>query len=374
MQTEKSREELVELTRRLLAFDTTNPPGRELEAMQFCAQWLEGAGFRCELQHLSPGRANLVATRGLGEGLPLCFSGHLDTVPLGDAPWSVPPFEGIVEDDFLYGRGATDMKGAIAAFMLACRDNHPVRGGVSILLTAGEETGSDGARELAAAGLIPAAGAMIVGEPSANRPLAGHKGAFWLKLGIAGKAAHGSTPDQGVNAIIRALPVLDRLAQLDLDIRHPLLGSATANLGTIRGGHNVNSVPDLCEFTLDIRSVEGISHEDLLGRVRAAAGADATIEVLIDLPPVWTDPQDPWFRKARSAVSAIAGQELQAGTATYFTDASVLKPAMNDLPVLILGPGTVEQAHRTDEHVRVSKLLEAVAIYGALLRDWDGRV
>jgi succinyl-diaminopimelate desuccinylase len=368
------QQDVVDLTRRLLAFDTINPPGQEIQSMEFCASWLRNIGFECTLHRHSATRGSLIATRGTGEGRSLCLSGHLDTVPLGDAPWRWSPFNGQVEGDRLFGRGSSDMKGAVAAFMLACRETPSIKGGVTILLTAGEETGCDGARWLAEAGLLPEAGAMIVGESSDNRPLSGHKGAYWLKLMASGRTAHGATPELGVNAILKAAPLLARLADFTLDVRHPVMGSATWNLSTIHGGLNINSVPDCCELTLDLRSVEGIDHPEIRRRVEELAGVEFNVEVLLDLPAVWSDPGQVWFAKAIQTISRVTGITYDPGVASYFTDASILKPRMNDLPVMILGPGSLDQPHRTDEHVLISRLVEAVEIYSALLREWDYRM
>ncbi|MGV6875235.1 M20 family metallopeptidase [Pseudochelatococcus sp. B33] len=366
-------QDLVDLARKLIALDTINPPGQESEAVMFCASWLKNIGFDCTVHSHSPTRASLIATRERGSGLPLCFSGHLDTVPLGNAPWTRPPFDGLTEGDWLFGRGSSDMKGGVAAFLLACREVTSVKGGVTIILTAGEETGCDGARWLAEAGVLPAAGAMIVGESTDNRPLAGHKGAYWLKLVTHGKTAHGATPDRGVNAILKATPLLSRLTGLDLGVSHPVMGRATWNLGTIHAGLNTNSVPDRCEMTLDLRSVDGITHAEIRDKMGALAGPDIDIETLLDLPAVWTDPDEPWFAQSAGTIARITGVASEPAVASYFTDASILKPAMQDLPVMILGPGSVDQPHSTDEHIRISRMIEAVELYSALLREWDGR-
>lgn len=258
--------DVVALTRALIGFDTINPPGREAPAMRFCQELLERAGFACRLIDHGKHRASLIAERGPGGGL--CFSGHLDTVPLGRAPWSREAHGGAVEGDRLYGRGSSDMKGGVAAFLVAAaRSGAPV----TVLLTAGEETGCDGARWLAEAGRLPRVRAMIVGESTGNRPLAGHKGALWLKLSTEGRTAHGAAPHLGINAIGLMATTLARLTGWQPEAHHPRMGRATANLGTIRAGINVNSVPDLCELTVDLRSVEGW----IMRRWRPRCGASA---------------------------------------------------------------------------------------------------
>lgn len=353
---------VVALTRKLVAFDTINPPGREEEAMRFCAALLESIGFACRLIDHGAGRASLIAQRG-AEGA-LCFSGHLDTVPLGRAPWTHPAHEGVIEGDRLYGRGSSDMKGGVAACLVAAARTS---GALSVILTAGEETGCDGARWLAEAGLLPRARALIVGESTDNRPVPGHKGALWLKLSAHGRTAHGATPELGVNAIGLMAGTLSRLCTYQPAERHPLMGRASCNLGTLRAGINVNSVPDLCELTVDLRSVAGVEHAKLREEIHALCDAGIGIETLLDLPAVWTDPEEAWFADAAATASAVTGQATAVTCANYFTDASILKPAMGNPQVMILGPGSVDQPHGTDEYVYLSRLTEAVEIYAALI-------
>lgn len=356
--------DVIALTQSLISFDTINPPGQEAEAMQFCASLLETIGLDYRLIDHGNGRSSLVAQRGSGGGL--CFSGHLDTVPLGGATWTYPPHEGRIVDAKIYGRGSSDMKGGVAAFMVAAAQS-PRDLPLSIILTAGEETGCDGAHWLAEAGELPKVGALIVGESTDNHPLAGHKGALWLKLQARGRTAHGATPELGVNAINAMSATLSRLGPFQPDVVHPMMGRATCNLGTLQAGININSVPDLCELTVDLRSVQGVTHAQLKQAVRDRCDPELKMETLLDLPSVWTDPNDAWFASAAAMVRTITGQAEGPACATYFTDASILKPALGDPPVMILGPGQVDQPHGTDEYVRVSRLVEAVGIYAALI-------
>ncbi|WP_281981379.1 M20 family metallopeptidase [Thalassorhabdomicrobium marinisediminis] len=357
-------QDVVALTRRLIAFDTINPPGQEAAAMQFCADLLREAGFECHIRDFGGDRAGLIGTRGAGRGI--CFSGHLDTVPLGRAQWRHPPFEGALRDGRLYGRGSSDMKGGVAAFMVAAARTTPDTP-ASIILTPGEETGCEGARWLVDTEKLPAATGMIVGESTDNQPVAGHKGVVWLKLTSTGRTAHGATPELGENAIAKMAPTLARLCQYAPNYHHSRMGNATCNVGTIQAGKNTNSVPDLCEVTVDLRSVSGVDHDVLIEEVKALLDSDVSISPLIDLPNVWTEPGDPWFAKANEIALSFTEHENTRDCVNYFTDASILKPAMGDLPIMILGPGQIDQPHVTDEYVRVSRLIESVDIYAALM-------
>lgn len=354
--------DVVALTQKLIAFDTVNPPGQEAACIRFCAELLQTAGFDCRIIDHGNDRCGLIATRGDRPGL--CFSGHLDTVPLGRSRWLYAPLGGSVVDGRLYGRGSSDMKGGVAAFLTAASTTQAP---ASVILTSGEETGCDGARWLVEKGSLPKAGAMVVGESTDNQPVPGHKGALWLRLTTTGRTAHGATPEQGENAIARMAETLARLCRYRPRHTHPLMGQASCNIGTLQAGINPNSVPDLCALTADLRSVAGVTHDTLAEEVRALCDSEVDIKRLIDLPAVWTDPDDPWFAAACQQVCAMTEHAAHRACVNYFTDASVLKPAMGDLPVMILGPGQVDQPHVTDEYVRVARLVEAVGLYAALI-------
>ncbi len=369
--------DVVSLTRALVAFDTINPPGQEEACALYLKDLLDKAGFTTELIPMGPGRANLVAHLGRTDQC-LCFTGHMDTVPLGARPWSTDPHGGEIVDGRLYGRGTTDMKGGIAAFVVACLEEaERIResGGVRLVITAGEETGGDGAVVIAESGKLGTASALVVAEPTSNVAYVGHKGAYWLKVRTSGITAHGSMPERGVNAIGKAARVVERLMAYDFGNQpHPELGAATLNVGTIHGGLNVNSVPDRAEIGVDIRTIPGLDHEDLRASLADWLGEDADIEPFVDLPALWGDPDHPWLRQAIGCACSITGHQPASGeprTATYFTDASILTPAFGGIPTVVLGPGEPGLAHQTDEYCRVDRLNEAVEIYRALIRETE---
>src|SRR5947199_3949585 len=183
----------VELSRELIAFNTINPPGNELSCIRHLENILADAGAKTSLQNFAPERANLIARiGGVDSKPPLCFTGHVDTVPLGNAAWSVDPFAGEIIDGKMYGRGSTDMKCGVAAFVAAIGNmagQLDGLGGVVLVITAGEEIGCEGAFHLARAGIVGRAGAIVVAEPTSNAALVGHKGALWLRLTLKGVTA-----------------------------------------------------------------------------------------------------------------------------------------------------------------------------------------
>src|SRR6185437_2870919 len=168
------------LTRELLTFDTINPPGLERACARRLGSLLEQAGFAVAYHEFAEARTSLIAQIGVRDArAPICFTGHIDVVPLGAAPWTHDAFAGETDGDRMYGRGSTDMKSGIAAFIVAALELAPelARGpGLVIVITAGEEIGCEGAKHLADHGLLGRAGAIVVAEPTANYPYIGHKG------------------------------------------------------------------------------------------------------------------------------------------------------------------------------------------------------
>jgi succinyl-diaminopimelate desuccinylase len=365
----------VELTRRLVAFDTVNPPGNERACAEFLADLLGDGGFDVALHALGPDRANLVATlRRSSDRPPLVFTGHIDVVPLGAREWSHDPFAATIVDDRMYGRGTSDMKSGVAAFVcaaLAEANDTAHAADTTLIITSGEETGCDGAASLVAGGQLGAAGAIIVGEPTGNTVCVGHKGALWLHAITSGITAHGSMPEKGDNAIYKAADVITKLKTFAFVAdAHAALGTPTLSVNTVRGGLNINSVPDRTEVGVDIRTIPSVDHGALRQTLQAHVGHETRLEVFLDLPGVWSSPEGAWIRSVAAAAARITGERGAPGTATYFTDASVLTPAMGAPATIILGPGEAGQAHQTDEWCSVQKIRAAVEIYRAVLRDW----
>lgn len=363
----------VDLTRDLLRFDTINPPGRERPCAERLAALLEGAGFTVAMHEFAPARTSLVARLGRG-GRPLCLTGHIDTVPLGAAGWKRDPFAGDIDDGRLYGRGSSDMKSGVAAAVTAAVRLAPRLGatpGLEIVVTAGEETGCEGAMHLAATGALGHAGALLVAEPTCNVPMIGHKGALWLRARTTGITAHGSMPERGVNAVYAAARAVTRLETFAFDVpAHPVLGRPTLNVGTIAGGLNINSVPDAATIGVDIRTVPAQRHAALTRTLAEHLGPDVLLEPVVDVEGVWTEPTHPWVREVFEVAAPVLGSPPEVRAAPYFTDASALTPAYGGVPTVILGPGELTLAHQTDEYCLVERVEQAVELYVEIVRRW----
>jgi len=364
------------LTRELLRFDTINPPGDEDACARHVGRILEGGGFDVRYHETGARRTNLIARiGGSADRAPLCFTGHLDVVPLGTAPWSRDPFAGEIADGRLYGRGATDMKSGIAAFVVAATRLAPRLAGTPglvLVITADEEMGARGALRLARVpGALGTAGAIVVAEPTGLEPLVGHKGALWLRAKTSGVTAHGSMPERGVNAVSRAARAVIQLEAYEFGVApHPVLGRPTLNVGTLHGGLNTNSVPDAAEMTVDIRTIPGLKHAALARSLRDWLGADVALEPLADTEGVWTDPAHPWMQEIFELVTPVLGRRPEPRGAPYVTDASALTPAYGGAPTVILGPGELALAHQTDEYCLVERIAQAVDLYVEIARRW----
>jgi len=365
----------VQLTKDILRLNTINPPGNEEACARSLGAVLEAAGFRIRYHSFGPARVNLLADIGMArDKAPLCFTGHIDVVPLGAAPWRRDPFAGETDAGKLFGRGSSDMKSGVAAFVVAAVRMAPYlanTAGLTLVITAGEETGCEGAFHMQRDGVLGRAGAVVVAEPTSNYPFVGHKGAFWLRAKTKGVTAHGSMPEKGDNAIYKAARAVEKLEAFHFaNPSHALMGQATLNVGTIQGGLNINSVPDQATIGIDIRTVPTVDHGELLNILAQQLGSEVELETLMDLESVYTDPQQPWMQSVFDVMTSILGSRPMPRVASYFTDAAALNRAYNDPPTVILGPGEPQMAHQTDEYCVIERIDQAVAAYEELIRRW----
>jgi acetylornithine deacetylase/succinyl-diaminopimelate desuccinylase len=375
-------EELLAFARRLVAIPSYGPDhGWETGVAQAVEEFFRREGIPVSRQPVVDGRENVVARLpGRRDGRPmLLLNGHMDTVPPSSS-MRYPAFAAEVRDGRLWGRGAVDMKGALAAMIAAFAALH--RAGVRpprpIVLAAviGEETGGLGTAALGVNG--PPAEMAVVGEPSGMAIIPAHRGAFRCDIVVHGRAAHGSTPELGVNAIVlaaRLIAALDeRLPVMWKDQRHPALGGPSVNIGTIRGGVAGNVVPDRCEFTFGKRWIPGDSPEricaDLEAVIAATVGAERA-EIRRDTgsgtmarPPLETPPDHPLVAALAAAIEEVSGRPARFGRFQAFTDGALLQAA--GTPAVIFGPGDLALAHTDEEHVDVGALAPAARIYARL--------
>lgn len=284
---------------------------------------------------------------------------HVDTVPATDpAGWQRDPFGADLDGGRVWGRGGSDMKAGLVAAVAAVAAADP-QVPLALLLTSDEEIGSRGAAAAAGAVADLAVGAVVVPEATGNRVVLGHRGALWLAVRATGRAAHGSTPERGHNALLDLVAVLGRAGRELPLATDPFLGTETWNPGVLQAGTVPNVVPDRAEVLVDQRTVG--TGAGLADWWRAQPEV-ADVGVLVDLPPVRTDPADPWVAGLPATV--------EPGPATYFTDASVLGAVTGGAPVVVWGPGTPSVMHAVDEYVEVAEVDQAVTALGTVLGRW----
>ena len=356
------------LLNELIALPSVNPallPGGDPRAgerrvAEFLAVTAARAGLDVSLQEVFPGRSNVVAVLDAARKPErrVLLAPHMDTVGVA----SEEQFKPVTRAGRVYGRGACDTKGSVAAmlsalFDLASRSTRPAATEIVFCALIDEEVGQAGSRFLVRRGFK--ADLAIVGEPTRCQVVTAHKGDLWLKLETRGKAAHGARPDLGRNAVHEMAKIVDLL---ETDYagklsrrRHPLLRPPTINVGAIAGGRQPNIVPDRCTIDIDRRTLPGESDaavkREILGVIRRsglkATLADTKGEAVA--PPMQTDPQLPLVRQFLRA----AGQTRPLGV-DFFTDAGVL--AAGGIPSVVFGPGDIAQAHTVDEWIAISQL------------------
>jgi acetylornithine deacetylase len=374
----------VALTRLLVQVDSRNPglvpgaPGEGDVARALCAI-LASWGFEASLQDVVQGRPNVVARIGATGRRSLMFNGHLDVV--GVEGMTHPPFDAVSRDGRLYGRGATDMKGGVAAMCCAAwrAAQWGLAGEIIIAAVVDEEWQSAGTKGLIDRGIR--ADACIVTEPTRLAIAPAHKGFTWTEVTLTGRAAHGSRYDVGVDAIRHAgllLAELDHLEREEL-VRHthPLLGRASWHASSVSGGSGWSTYPDRCVVEIERRTVPGESPDDAvremeraLGRVIAAApNVTASVrhvfsqfpsDVAVDAPVVRA-----LDRAMRSAGEPVAVEGLSA-----WTDAALLNAA--GIPAICYGPGDISLAHSATEWVAEAEVTRATSVLERLARDWCG--
>lgn len=362
------------LAQKLIQFPSLNPPGAEKACIEYLAGLLSDGGLTVATFEFAPNRPSLIAKiAGSESDEPLCFTGHVDVVPLGAEIWTTAPFAGSIRNGKLFGRGASDMKAGVAAFVVATlaqvENRTKFRRGVTLVITAGEETGCQGAFHLAQLGVLGSSALLIVAEPSSNSPIIAHKGSLRLSISARGRTAHSSMPELGDNAICKIVEWIRSLNAFQFNVpAHSLLGKTTASVTTIFGGQNINSVPDFAGFTVDFRTIPAHRHSDLLDDVEKLLGTEARIEVVTDFKGFATQPNDRAIEPLIDILSKRSGKRPTLTGAPYFTDASALVPGFNNVATVVIGPGEAAQCHQTDEFCYVDHIEEAFHIYSALIQ------
>lgn len=365
---------MKEFLQKLIQAETTTEKG-ELAAAQIIAAELNQSGIESRIETWDQTRANIIARISSNRRRKaLLFVCHLDVVGPGEAQWTHPPFAAVESEGKIYGRGAADMKGCIAAVVTAIRQiaesGTQLQGDIILLGAAGEETDSCGARRFI--GNRPAIGGLagvIITEPTEFEVVTAHRGLLWLEITTKGKAAHGSTPHLGVNAISSMKSVLDELENHKIPFEpHEVLGQCSMSINKIAGGQAINIVPDKCTIAVDIRTLPSQNHNDIvadldgiLARLRKGNSQFAgEVSIIRDVGALETDSNCDFVKNFCSTV----GRNNTKGVG-FTTDGPYF--ASLGAPVVVFGPGKSELCHKPDEYIDLADVEKGFELYESII-------
>ena len=370
---------LTDLAQQLIQLDTQAPEPGEGAAADLLEGYLRERGFTVTRQEVAPGRPNLTADLGEGDG-GLILEGHTDVVSVGDAgAWRVPPFEGRIEGDLLHGRGSADMKAGLAAAIAAALAVRAVlpepRRRLRLAILCDEEGLMLGVKAFVRAGYAAGFAGAIICEPEENEVCLVQKGAMRAWVDFTGKMAHGAMPYAGANPIPAAAAFVSGLAAIArAQPIHPVLGEVylTPTVFEASAGPGQNNViPGACRVGLDVRTVPGVDHAALTGEIQAhltatlAAfpGVTAALDVYEDRPATETPPGASIVQAVKEALT-LTGQPVRHGGVPGATDGTFLS-AWGGVPIVTIGPGDRSIPHQRDEWVSISQMVAAARMYAA---------
>ena len=374
MRTEEKKE-LVDFLQKLIQINSENPPGNESKIANFIKEYLLKNGIDSEIVHLEEGRDSLVAKIPGKEENNLAFCGHLDTVRVKEEYWKKPLFQGLIENDRMYGRGTSDMKGGVAAMIYAAilfkRIGIISQKTILLALTADEEWKYKGAKDLTDKGYFNQTDFLIIAEPSTLQVSSGEKGELWITAKIFGKSAHGSTPEVGINSIVAGSDlVMEVTRQYEkLFKTDDFWGKTSLNIGQFHGGVQVNVVPNYSEIQFDFRVISENDRQKVIDMFKTIGKYIAKkhqirfeTEIFNYKYPIFTDPKNPYIQKFMKA----AGVE-EVFITKYCTDGATIIPEKK-IPFIIYGPGDIAQAHQNDEYIELESLYRSVDTFFKFLK------
>jgi succinyl-diaminopimelate desuccinylase len=372
---DSEKKELNELLQRLIQIKSVNPPGNEDGIANFIKEFLLKNNIPSKLIPLEEGRSSVLAKIEGKEERNITLCGHLDTVRVIEEGWTKPPFQGLIEEGKMYGRGTTDMKGGVAAtiysvILLKRRGITPQKK-VQLALTADEEWGYRGAKTLVDQGFFDQTDFLIITEPTNLQVAVGEKGELWIKAKFYGKSAHGSTPELGVNTVVPGSKFVLEVSEeyKKLFNQDPLWGNNSINIGQFHGGVQVNVVPNYSEVQLDFRVISEEDKKRALELVRKK-GQDIAEEFRVQFkeeifnyhPPIFTSLDNLYIQKFMQ----VAGVK-EATIVKYCTDGGTIIPEKK-IPFIIFGPGDIAQAHQNDEYIELESLYQSVDTFLEFLK------
>ena len=379
-----NEQEVIDLLSQLIAINSVNADLKggvgEAALGEFVTQYLSDLGCEVEQQEVLPNRCNVFGRfpASMSDKKTLLLEAHMDTVPLEPMPDALKPR---IADGRVHGRGASDTKGSLAgmlyAFKMLSRRPEELSCNPVLMAAVDEEAKQQGI--CAYAQTKPKLDGAVVGEPTYLVPVTVHKGCVRWRVRAVGKAAHSSRPHEGNNAIYQIVAFINQFrAQMESSLparSHLMAGLPTATIGVIRGGIQVNTVPDACYVEIDRRTVPGEDTDEILAEVdeliRNLVKQDSELSIVREEPfdvseYLDTPPDSDIARIAVAACRSILGTG-ELGTVDYGSDASKIA-TIAGVPAIVLGPGSISQAHSANEWVLVDEVKEAAELYAEICR------
>ena len=364
--------EAIKLTQELIKIPSENPVGTEEAIGKFIYDWLNELNVEVKKEEVEPGRFNIVAKLPGEVSHPnLVYIAHMDTVPIGEG-WTHEPFSAEIIDGKLYGRGSADMKGGVAAAMVAFKrivlSKKKLKNDF-IFIASVDEEGSEMKGALAAIknGWVNRDSYVIAPEPSGLTVMTAHKGPIWYEIITRGKASHAGNPQLGIDAIHAMAETLTALKQIvyELPYEDDLLGKPTVTIGKIFGGVKTNVVPAECKAEIDLRLIvpmtiadsKAVVEKAISEGIKRVPGSSATFKMLtIERPPIKAADDSPLVLSVAESVKKVTGKEPEFRGLPAYTDASIIAARTESPHCISFGPGHLAQAHTIDEYVPIEHI------------------
>lgn len=407
------RQECTDTLQDVLKINSEN--GNEKEVAEYYQKLLNDHGIESKLVEFEEGKSGLVAEISNGDGKVLGLTGHMDVVSGGDEDkWTHLPFDGVIEDDIIWGRGASDMKGGLSALVIAfieMNEKKNFNGTIRLLDTVGEEIGQHGAGQLAKEGYADDLDALIIGEPCNVGFVYAHMGSLNYKVISKGVGAHSSSPEAGSNAIEHLVEAMSQITakikEEAANYKNEKLGQAFNNITLVKGGSQINSIPDYVEFEANARTIPEYDNDKLIEAVKAVVdelnkkdGFELELVVTADLLPVETDSDSELIKSMVKVTNSkeklkpkylfdqinnllggaldgikhhlIEKNQLGPMTMAGTTDAAQFVKSNNKLDMAVYGPGVPVLNHKINERLPLEQYIEFIEVYQEIIEDYLG--
>lgn len=369
----------IALLKEILAIPSVNGADNEGAVAEFIANYLKEKHIDAFVQQIDETHANIIAKLEGKSSETVVWNGHLDTVPYGNTEeWNTDPSIPVEKNGRIYARGASDMKSGLAAMVYLLGEigesGEKPEQTILFLGTCDEEKSGLGAEKILEEIDLSSGSLLLIGEPTGCKLGVAQKGCIWAQLNISGKTSHGAYPEEGYNAVEYGMKIVCRIKKWVREYEHRVLGTATAQVTMIQGGIAPNMTPDFAEILLDIRTVPGISAEDVEKKIKKICreeveetNGEVKFEVRIKNArrAIEIAEEERWLKEFKAYLKQNGAETEEIGI-NYFTDASILTKKESEIPVLLFGPGEPRLAHKPNEFVELEKYEKYIEILGEI--------